>query len=105
MDVLVTQNNDYALRLPVTGINLSDSLAEYSASMDFADPYARETEETLDSSSRDQWLEAGLLRREKGNDGDELVYTSGVSLTDIRSLFGPEGVTLDRHQKRIPREP
>lgn len=102
LDVLVTQDNRYALRLPVTGIELSDPLAEMAQDMEFADPYAHETDETLDSLSRDQWLAAGLLRREKTTEGDELVYTRGISLGEVRALFGPEGLTQDRHQRRIP---
>lgn len=105
MDVLVTENNNYAVRVPVTGISLNDPLEEYSIPIDFADPYARESDETLDSTSRDQWLEEGLLRRERTTTGDELVYTRGVKLSDVRSLLGPEGMTLDRHQKRMPQEP
>jgi len=105
LDVLVTEDNTYALRLPVTGIRLNDPLMEYAVAMEFADPYARETDETLDSVSRDQWLEAGLLRRETGTEGDELVFTQGVALSDVRSLFGAESLTTDRHQKRIPGDP
>jgi hypothetical protein len=105
LDVLVTGNNTYALRLPVTGIDLSDALMEHATAMEFADPYARESDETLDSESRDAWLEAGLLRREMGADGEELVYTQGIMLGEIRSLLGPDGLTMDRHQKRIPSDP
>jgi hypothetical protein len=105
LDVLVTEDNTYAVRLPATGITLNDPLGEYSMAMEFADPYAHETDETLDSDSRDEWLASGLLRREQGPEGDELVYTHGVKIGDIRALFGPEGLTMDRYQKRLPTEP
>jgi hypothetical protein len=98
LDVLVTKGNGYALRMPVTGINLSDPLEDLAEPIDWTDPYSQETVETLDSTLRDEWLEKGWLRR----NGDELVYTQGVSLQQLRELMGPEGVSLDRHQKRIP---
>lgn len=102
LDVLVTADNSYAVRLPVTGMQLSDELRGHAKPMQFADRYARETDETLDSQSRDRWIEEGLLRRETTSEGDELVYTRGISLGDFRALLGPEGLTLDRHQRQIP---
>jgi hypothetical protein len=105
LDVLVTTDSAYALRIPATGIELSDPLADLAAQTAFADPYSRETDETLDSVKRDDWLEKGWLRRETGEEGDELVYTLGVGLDHVRELMGPAGVSLDRHQKRISPDP
>gem|GEM_PF-1161354 len=105
LDVLVTSDNGYALRIPATGIDLKDSLLELATEQHYADPYARETEETLDSQTRDAWLKNGWLRRETGENGDELVYTLGITLNDVRALMGPDAVSLDRHQKRIPENP
>lgn len=105
LDVLVTSDNSYALRIPATGIDLSDSLLELATEQHYADPYARETDGILASQTRDAWLENGWLRRETGEKGDELVYTMGVDLLEVRALMGPDGVSLDRHQKRIPKDP
>jgi hypothetical protein len=79
-------------------------LLNFANEQDYADPYARESDETLDSKTRDAWLEHGWLRREASEDGIELIYTLGVKLKDIRALMGPEGVSLDRHQKRLPQD-
>jgi len=97
LDVLVTDDYRYALRLPVTGIDLVDPLPDLATELNFADPYAHETFETLDSGLRESWLAEGWLRPE----GEELVYTKGVNLETVRALMGPAGVSLDRHQKRI----
>jgi hypothetical protein len=105
LDVLVTSDNSYALRIPATGIELSDPLLDSASEQDYADPYARETDESLDSQVRDLWLQNGWLRVVAGNDGNEFIYTLGIKLDDVRALMGPEGVSLDRHQKRIPQNP
>jgi len=105
LDVLVEADNAYALRLPVTGIELSDDLRAYAKPMKFADPYAHESEELMDSVQREAWLNEGWLKREMTEQGKELIYTQGVRLSEIRNLLGPEGVSLDRHQKRLPQEP
>lgn len=102
LDVLVKADNTYALRLPVTGIQLSDPLQGLAKPMEFTDRYARETDETIDSQSRDRWLADGLLRREPTEEGDELVYTKGVSLSDVRPLLGLGGLALDHQQKQFP---
>lgn len=101
LDVLVTRDNSYALRFPATGIELSDSLLSFAVEQNYADPYARETDESLDSVQRDDGLDKGWLRRESGENGDEFVYTLGLNLNDVRALMGPEGISLDRHKKRI----
>lgn len=104
LDVLVTADNAYALRIPVTGIELSDDLQDYAMPLNFADTYARESEELLDSVQREAWLNEGWLRREPTEQGQDLIYTQGVSLDTLRDLMGPEGVSLDRHQKRLRQE-
>lgn len=104
LDVLVTADNAYALRIPVTGIELSDDLQDYAMPMNFADTYARESEELLDSVQREAWLNEGWLKRELTGQGQDLIYTQGVSLDTLRDLMGPEGVSLDRHQKRLRQE-
>jgi hypothetical protein len=102
LDVLVTADNTYAVRLPITGVQLSDPLLDLAQPLNFADPYARETDETVDSQSRDRWLAEGLLRREQNAEGDELVYTQGVSLGDVRPLLGLDNLPRHPHQKPFP---
>jgi len=105
LDVLVTADNAYALRMPVTGIKLSDDLEGDARPMNFADSYAHESEELLDSVQREAWLSEGWLKREITEEGQELIYTQGVSLDKVRNLMGPDAVSLDRLQKRILQEP
>jgi len=101
IDVLVTKEFGYALRIPVTGIDLADPVLNFAVETSYSDPYAREPEDVLESHLRDQWLAAGWLRR----DGSDLIYTMGVALDEVRALMGPAGVSLDWHQKRFEQEP
>jgi len=105
LDVLVTSDSGYVLRMPVTGIKLGDDLQQYAIPVDFADPYAHETEESLGPAQREAWLSGGWLKRRYTEQSQEFVYTQGVSLDTVRNLMGPEGVSLDRHQKRPPPQP
>jgi hypothetical protein len=105
LDVLVTADSTYALRIPATGIPLADPLPEFAQKLAFSDPYSHETYESLDSAQRDEWLEKGWLRRVKSDQGDELQYTTGIRLEQVRALMGPAGVSLDRHQKRPSPDP
>jgi len=83
LDILVARDNSYALRLPVTAIDLSDPLAEYGQAYEFADSYAVVNDETLNSVWRDELLEDGWIEPT----GDGYVYTSGVPLTSVRHLM------------------
>jgi len=100
LDVLVVDDFGYALRMPADGIPLKDDLAAHAELMSFADIYAQETDDSLSSEQRDDWLERGWIR--PAEDGEGYVYTRGVDLAKVRSLLGPEGVTDDRHIKRLP---
>ena len=103
LDVLVDENNQYALRYPVSGIELSDSLEELVREMTFSDPYAIENEDSLTSTERNILLEAELIRpyvapsadvepdafAVPGNsyEGKQWIYTKAIHLTTIRQLM------------------
>ncbi len=61
LDVLVERDNHYALRFPVTGIDLAGSLDELAVEMQFGDAYAIENEDSLTSTERNALLEAGWI--------------------------------------------
>lgn len=100
LDVLVTSDNRYALRIPVTGVELSDSLDQYSQRFKFSDSYAIVTDESITSTERENWEENGWL--EPSAEG--YTFTQGVDIAIIRQLMGADGVSLDRHQKRLEPE-
>jgi hypothetical protein len=107
LDVLVDENNQYALRYPVSGIELSDSLEELAREMTFSDPYAIENEESLTSTERNILLEAELIRPYvassvevepdafvvpgKNHEGKQWIYTKAIDLTTIRQLMDLDG--------------
>lgn len=88
VEILVERSNRYAVRMPVTGIALSDALADRSEPMEFADPHARETDESLSPPDRDAWLAAGWLAPTSGG----YVYTRGVDLGIVRRLIDPQAL-------------
>ena len=90
LDVLVNRNNRYALRFPVTGVELSDSIAELAEDMDFSDPYAIVDDESLDPALRDALLAAGHI--EEWKQARQWKYTRGVDLESARSLITPEAL-------------
>ncbi len=93
LDVLVDRDNRYVLRLPITGIDLSDSLAELGSTYDFTDAYAVENDETLKPAQREELLSGGWIRAEE----ESYIYTSGIELSVIRRLMGPDGVSSEHH--------
>lgn len=100
LDVLVASDYRYALRIPITGMTVSDDLDDYIQDLSFNDNYAIETEESLSSTERETWLAEGWLVE---NDG-AYQYTQGIDLTVLRQLLGEDGISLDRHQKRLEPE-
>jgi hypothetical protein len=97
LDVLVARDSRYVLRLPASGIALSDPLAERAAKFDFADVYALENDDTLPPGRRDALLASGLLEPH----GTGYIYTSGIALTVVRGLLGEAALAGDRRQKRV----
>ena len=104
VDVLVDEANAYAVRLPVTGIELSDSLAGIARPMRFSDPYAVVDDASLPPALRDAMLAAGQIvahESEAASSSPDPAglprpdaatsrlwrYTQGVSLGEFRELM------------------
>lgn len=86
LEILVTDENRYALKYPVEGIGLSDKLDELAVVYDFRDNYALIPEESLAPARRDELLTRGLIIPYQG----QFKYTKGVDLTAIRKLMFQE---------------
>ena len=105
LDVLVKDDNHYAVRYPVTGIDLADSLQDLAIEMQFGDLYAVEDEDSLTSTERNILLDAGwIIPFEKSKNktvpgvlgapqadvtGRQWIYTRGIDLATIRKMLGP----------------
>jgi hypothetical protein len=105
LDVLVKSDNHYALRYPVTGVALSDPLAELAVEMQFGDSYAIEDENSLTSTERNILLDAGWITPLEDSKkktvpgalgasqikhaGPQWIYTRGIDLATIRKMLGP----------------
>ena len=93
--VLVTDENRYALRFPLKGIDIveSEALAAAAQPIEFADAHAVLSIDDLTVAERDALLESGQL--EKRDDGN-FKLTQGIMLGDFRALVGPDRLTTDR---------
>ena len=105
LDVLVERDNHYALRYPVTGINLTDALEDLAVEMQFSDSYAIEDEDSLTSTERNILLDAGWIAPleeskkktvpgvlgapQTETTGPQWIYTRGIDLATIRKMLGP----------------
>ena len=103
--VLVKGDNHYALRYPVTGIDLSDPLEHLATEMRFGDSYAIEDEDSFTSTERNILLDAGWIvpyekSRKKTMPGvpgapqvdvtnRQWIYTHGIDLATMRKMLGP----------------
>ena len=107
LDVLVDRQNRYALRYPVTGIELNDPLADLATAMSFADPYAVVDDEDLPPALRESMRTAGqIVAHEPGKanpgkpdlapaseaPGRQWLYTRGIPLAKVRELIGAEAL-------------
>jgi hypothetical protein len=88
LEILVTEDNRYALKYPVTGINLEDDLDSLVTEYDFRDNYALISEESLTPFVRDELLSEGLIIPYQ----DGFKYTQGVDLSIARKLIGAEAL-------------
>lgn len=86
LEVLVTADNRYALRLPLDGFELGNTLEQFASEMDFRDRHAVLDEDAVSPDRRNTLLEQGLLKRH----GDGYIYTRGIDLTTARGLLGLE---------------
>lgn len=91
LSILVTDNNEYALRMPQDTITLSSDGESLVQEFVYADPAARIDTTELTGISIEKMQQELKVRRL----GDDLVYTQGISLTDVRRLIGPEALATD----------
>jgi hypothetical protein len=104
VDVLVDRDNRYAIRLPVTGLTLSDPLEQLARTMQFSDPYAVVDDASLPPALRDAMLAAGQIVAHESEAASSSPgpaglprpdaaasrlwrYTQGVSLGEFRELM------------------
>ena len=86
LEVLVTEGNRYALRLPLDGFDLDPAIAQHAEDMEFRDRYAVLEEDDISPDRRNELLEKGLLKRH----GEGYKYTRGIDLTTARRLLNLE---------------
>jgi len=88
VDVLVDQENRYAVRLPVTGLAFSDRLEELAQDMEFSDPYAVVDDAALPPALRRSMEVAGqIVPHDVEPSSRRWRYTQGVSLGRFRELL------------------
>jgi len=95
LEILVTGNNGYALKYPVTGVNLTDNLDELAVKYDFRDNYALVSEELLSPTERDDLLARGLITPYQG----QFKYTHGIDLTAARNLISTKALKPGKTRK------
>lgn len=88
LEILVTGENRYALKHPVTGINLTNELGDLVTEYNFRDNYALIADEDLTPAVRDEMLKNGSIIPYQ----DEYKYTRGVDLSAIRKLINSEAL-------------
>lgn len=86
LEILVTEDNRYALKFPLEGMDLSDKLDALAVKYDFRDNYALLAEESLEPARRDDLLARRLIIPYQG----QFKYTQGIDLTIIRKLMFQE---------------
>jgi hypothetical protein len=97
LDVLVTEDNRYALRFPTNGMVIADDLSALARPMRFRDSYAVVSDDDLSVDERKELLAGGYL--EKLEDGT-FRFTHGVPLEAVRELLGEENLTMERTLRR-----
>ena len=88
LEILVTEDNRYALKYPVDGITLADKLDRLVLSYDFHDNHALISEEDLSPTERDALLANGLIITYQ----EGFKYTHGIDLTAARSLISTKAL-------------
>jgi len=91
LPVLVTDGNRYAMRIPQDAIDLGEDGRAMVRELIYADPAARLDATELTGTAIEQMIEEQGLRQI----GDELIYTLGIELTDVRRLIGPCALEVD----------
>ena len=86
LDVLVNDQNRYAIRYPADGIALTDPLGALAVKMKFRDSYAVVSDTELLPAARDAMREQGdVIPHSPG----QWIYTRGIPLAHIRELMAP----------------
>ena len=86
LDVLVNDQNRYAIRYPADGIALTDPLGALAVKMKFSDSYAAVRDTELLPAARDAMREEGdIVPHSPG----QWIYTRGIPLAHIRELIAP----------------
>ena len=88
LEILVTDDNRYALKYPVEGIELTDDLEKLASRFEFRDNNAVVSDESLAPELRNDLLERGLIVPYQG----DYKYTHGVDLTTARKLISAEAL-------------
>ncbi len=91
LEIFVSNDNRYALKYPIEGLNLADNLDELATEYDFRDNYALVSEESLSPAERDDLLSRGLIVPYQ----DKFKYTHGIDLTAARKLIANEALKPD----------
>lgn len=92
IEVLVDRDNRYAVRMPVTGLQLSSeqqhALHELAQPMEFSDPYAVVDDEALPPAQRDAMAAAGQIAPYAPEvPTGQWKYTLGIPLVKFRELL------------------
>lgn len=95
LEALVTADNSYALKFPLSGLALSEDYSAHAQPLEFADAYAVVEEDALTPDLRKSLLAAGHLEEHAAG----YRYTRGIPLSTARQLLGPDALTLDRSMK------
>jgi hypothetical protein len=88
LEILVTEDNSYALKYPLDGILLKDKLGHLAVKYDFRDNNALVPEESLSPVVRDTLLASGLIIPYQ----EGFKYTHGIDLTVARGLITAEAL-------------
>nr|WHW29660.1 hypothetical protein [uncultured bacterium] len=89
LSLLVTEQNLYALRMPQESIELGAEGSALVQDLVYVDPAARVDATELTRTAIAEMGERLYTRQI----GDELIYTRGIILTDVRRLIGPEALS------------
>lgn len=103
VDVLVDRDNRYAVRMPVTGIEFADPLADRARPLAFSDPYAVVADESLPPALREAMKAARqIVPQDPGQESDASSrtpvppaqgnprgwrYTRGIELGEFRRMM------------------
>ena len=85
LEVLVRDDNRYAVRYPVDGLRHSDDLSRLAEKMTFADGYAVVSDDELAPERRNTLRDAGLI---VPHGKDAWRYTTGIDLAALRRHIG-----------------